>query len=124
MPDLELLSKIVTGILAVSTFVAIALVGLMVGTIRTLRDSNADLRLRGEDLEKARDERDKELAALELKIVDKAAENRLLSSMVQGRVDWTAISDQLEHHHTQAVAYWEKTGDDLTAIRHAFEEGK
>ena len=83
--------------------------GLMRGTLSGLRDSNADLRARVGDLEKDRVEKTAELAEVR-------SENRLLKAMVTGKVDWTAISDQLEEHHRQAVKHWGKQTALLTQI--------
>jgi hypothetical protein len=110
------LQPILTGVLAVTTIVAAAFAGLMIGTQRTLRDSNTDLRARVTDLEQERSERDAKIAAIELIVTEREAENKLLSSMVQGRVDWTAIGDQLEEHHRQALLWWSKTEQHLSSI--------
>lgn len=62
--------------------------GLMRGTLGNLRSSNEDLRSRVTDLERDRTED-------RAKVADLAAENRTLKAMLTGKVEWTAISDQL-----------------------------
>jgi hypothetical protein len=83
--------------------------GLMRGTLTTLRSSNDDLRNRVSDLEKDRVEKTAELAEVR-------SENRTLKAMVTGRVEWTAISDQLEEHHRQSLGAWKRMDANLTKI--------
>lgn len=112
----ETLLPILTGVLAVTTVAAGGFVGLKIGTERTLRDSNKDLRDRVADLESGR-ERDRATLAETRAEVDRvSSENALLTSMIQGRVDWTAIGDQLEEHHRQALIWWGKTDEHLSEI--------
>jgi hypothetical protein len=84
--------------------------GLMRGTLGNLRASNTDLRERVTDLEKERAEDHSKITALEGKVA--AAEDRehYLQSIVQGRVEWTAISDQLEDVHRILVLVQRKVG--------------
>lgn len=84
--------------------------GLMRGTLGNLRASNTDLRDRVTDLEKLRGEDRQKITLLEGKV--KASEERehYLQSLVQGRVDWTAISDQLEDVHRIVVRIDKKVG--------------
>lgn len=91
--------------------------GLMRGTLGNLRSSNDDLRSRVADLEKNRTEDRAELAEV-------AAENKTLKAMLTGKVEWTAISDQLEEHHRQSLASWKRLGDGIKQIHLDLTRGK
>lgn len=97
--DWDLIKSVVTAVLAIATIIATALVGLMFGSLRTLRDTANDLRARVGDLEKERSDDKAQNAELN-------AENRILKSMVTGKVEWTAVTDQLEEHHRQSLGFW------------------
>lgn len=89
--------------------------GLMRGTLSNLRESNTDLRSRVADLEKDRAEDRAELAEVK-------GENRLLKSMMTGRVEWSAIGDQLEDHHRQALVQWAGMNDRLDILNSVAEK--
>lgn len=91
--------------------------GLMRGTLGNLRASNEDLRARVSDLEKDRVEKTAALAEV-------SSENRTLKAMVTGKVEWTAISDQLEEHHRQSLASWLAIGQRLEVIHGDLSGGK
>lgn len=74
-------------------------VGLMRDRLANLNASNDELRSRMADVEKERNEDRAKLAEV-------VAENKILTTMVQGRVDWGAISDLLEEHHREAIKHW------------------
>jgi len=99
----------VLAVLAIIVTITTALVGLQIGTVRTLRESNRDLRDRVTDLEKERLEDKAENAEL-------ASENSLLKAMVTGKVEWIAVTDQLEGHSREAVAHWTATEARLDEI--------
>lgn len=107
--DWDLLGRIVTGVLSVTTIIATALVGVLFGSLKTLRDTAADLRSRVGDLEKERGEDRAEIA-------EAHSENKLLKAMVTGKVEWVALTDQLEDHHRQAVLWWAETRGVLQQI--------
>jgi len=110
--DFDAVKSVILSVMTVATIIATAGVGLMFGSLRTLRDTANDLRSRVTDLEKERAE-DKGANA-ELK-----AENKLLTSMVQGKVEWVALTDLLEEHHRQAIVKWDLTDKHLTVIEKA-----
>lgn len=70
--------------------------GLMRGTLGNLRSSNEDLRNRVTDLERDRADDRAKLAEVE-------SENKVLKAMVTGKVEWTAISNQIEDVHRIVV---------------------
>lgn len=107
--DWDLLGRIVTGVLSVTTIIATALVGVLFGSLKTLRDTANDLRSRVADLEKERTEDRAEIA-------EAHSENKLLKAMVTGKVEWVALTDQLEEHHRQAVSWWGDTREVLQQI--------
>lgn len=122
--DFDLLGKIFTAVLTITTVAASAGVALMLGSLKTLRESNADLRDRVRDLESERVEDREKLVASNAVAEQLASEKQWLTTMVQGRVDWTAISDQLEEHHRQALAWWKELGGTLQSILKALEGKK
>lgn len=109
MDSVAPLGDILVGVLAVFTIIATALVGILFGSLKTLRDTANDLRARVSDLEKERAE-DK------AKIAEEEAKSKILQSMVTGKVEWVALTDQLEEHHRQALGQWAKADNHLSAI--------
>lgn len=109
MDDWGMVRSIVLTVLAITTTIATAGVGLMFGSLRTLRDTANDLRARVADLEKERAEDKAENAEL-------SSENRILKTMVTGKVEWVALTDQLEDHHRQTMIWWRKADDTMAAI--------
>jgi hypothetical protein len=99
----------ILAVLAVTTTITTALVGLQIGTVRTLRESNKDLRDRVSDLEKERLEDKAENGKL-------SSENQLLKAMVTGKVEWIAVTDQIEAHAREALDHWSSTEAKLTEI--------
>lgn len=136
--ELGSLQPILTGVLAVTTIAAAAFAGLMIGTQRTLRDSNKDLRDRVTDLEKERTEDHAKVARLEASDSEKEAQIASLTSMLQGRVEWSAISDQLteltrvlviageqiQTHDQRAGEWWETADDHLGRIEQLLRGGR
>lgn len=121
--DWNTIQGVLTGVFAVTTLVAAAFAGLQIGTTRTLRESNSDLRARVTDLEHGRETDRTEKAEIVGKLDTVQAENKLLKSMVQGRVEWAAISDQLGHvaevivkHDQKAEAFWSRAEEHLTDL--------
>jgi hypothetical protein len=104
------LQPIISGVLAVVSIVSAALVGVLVGTQKTLRDTVADRGVRIEDLEKEQARKDsehaKELAARESELTEANSENRILKSMVTNKVEIVALTDLMDEHHRQATHTW------------------
>lgn len=96
------------GTLAVALVVTTGLLGLQQGTVRTLRESNSDLRAR-------RDDQDKYVAEVEVKLSTSNAENEVLRSVVTGEAHLTALADRLEDHHTESMS---ALADIRSAIEH------
>lgn len=114
--DWDGLRVIITGVLAIASTIATALVGVLFGSVKTLRDTAGDLRTRVSDLEKERAEDKAANAELD-------AENKILKSMVTGKVEWVALTDQLEEHHRQALDWWTKADGHMAAIPEAIRDG-
>ncbi len=107
--DWDLLGKVVTGVLTVTSIIATALVGVLFGSLKTLRDTANDLRSRVTDLEKERtDDR--------AEIVEMHSENRLLKAMVTGKVEWVALTDQVEDLQRQWLAWRKEARETLAQI--------
>jgi hypothetical protein len=115
MSDWSSIQPVLAGVLFVTTAIATAGVGLMFGSLKTLRDTAEDLRNRVADLERERAE-DKAAAA------EMSSENALLRAMVTGKVEWVALTDQLEQHHREAIGHWTRTEATMSQILTAFRE--
>lgn len=84
------------GTLAVALVVTTGLLGLQQGTVRTLRESNGDLRARRED-------QDKYVAEVEVKLSKCEAENEVLRTVVTGEAHLEALTHQLDEHHRESM---------------------
>lgn len=106
-------------------FVTVAAFGalfLVYGTTKTLRDTNGDLRAQHEDdkerLQAAQDEN----AELRKQIMMMESRISVLEGLVTGAVNWAAISDQLEAHHTEAVTHWRQAMAQWSKDEHILTE--
>lgn len=113
---------VLTAALGIATAVASGLLGLQLGTMRTLRETNGDLRDRVSDLEKTRTEDRAQIAEL---TSDKAA----LARVVTGEAHMVAFGDQLTHfghtleqHDRAAKSHWEVDEALLGEIRDELRE--
>lgn len=107
---------VILGVLAVTTTITTALVGLQIGTVRTLRESNKDLRDRVTDLENERLNDQSKIVARDGLIRERDSEIKLLRAMVTGKVEWVAVTDQLENHHHESIDHWKATEAKLDKI--------
>lgn len=105
MPDSGMLSAVLT----ITTLVATGLAGLMIGSLRTLRDNNNDLTNRVGLVEGKVIDRDAEIALLK-------ADRDALARVVVGEADRAALMDLLVDHHHQAMLQWAETKDILDVI--------
>jgi hypothetical protein len=119
MDDWGTVQTVILGVLAVITTITTALVGIQIGTVRTLRESNNDLRARVGDLETERLNDKAKIVERDGKISERDSEIALLKAMVTGKVEWIAVTDQLENHHREALEWWEKADGHLSAIPEA-----
>lgn len=84
----------------------IAIVGgglstLLLGTVKTLRDSNEDLRARDADREKA-------IVELKAKVATLEADRDALQRVVRRDDEWQKVSNDLMRHNAQAREHWAK----------------
>lgn len=90
-------------VLGVAAFIiavgAISLVGLMRERLANQGTAIDEFRGRVGDLETER-------ASLRAERSELQSEVRVLKALVTGKVEWGAISDQLEEHHRQALKQW------------------
>jgi hypothetical protein len=106
-------------------FITIAAFGalfLVYGTTKTLRDTNADLRAQHEDDKARLQERDSEIAKMRQSQAEMEGRIGVLESLVTGAVNWTAISDQLEVHHREALSHWRKALEQWSRDEHLLVE--
>lgn len=99
MDFLDSLSGVLSVVLGITTVVAGGLVGLQIGSVRTLRSSNGDLRERVADLEKGRADDRAKNARL-------TADLDALGRVVTGETHLVALTHQLDDHHTEARTHW------------------
>ena len=114
------LGDVVDKVILFFTVASFGALFLVYGTTKTLRDTNADLRAQHDDDKERLAQRGIEIA--ELKKVQAELQGRIavLEGLVTGAVNWTAISDQLDMLHKEAVRHWQRSSKDsatLTEIR-------
>lgn len=122
--DWELLKSISSGVFVVTTIVVGGLLGLVYGDQKRLRTAAEDLRHRVDDLESERAADKVKIAERDGKIAERDGEVALLKTVVTGKVEWLALTDQLEEHHRQALAYWKKADDRMADMLAAMREPK
>lgn len=114
------LQSIAFAVMAVTTIIAAAIVGALVGTNKTLRETVSDRGVRIEDLEKevAREmsARATEVAREAAARVEAEAKSQVLASVVTGKVELVALGDLLDEHHREALKAWGLIGSDVKAI--------
>ena len=120
---MEQWAAVLIPILGVTTVIGTVLAALVYGGLRTLRSTNSDLRDRVGDLEKGREADRTTIAEQATHIAQQDTEIEALKSLVTGRVEWVAVSDLLEQHHTEANGHWSTTETYLDRIA-AILEGK
>jgi hypothetical protein len=84
---------------AITAIGAITFVGLMRERLANQGKAIDEFRGRVGDLEKERMD-------LRAQLGEAQSETKVLKAMMTGKVEWVAISDQLEEHHRQALAQW------------------
>jgi hypothetical protein len=95
---------------------SVSLVGLMRERLANQGASIEEFRGRVGDLERER-------VTLRADLSEVQSENRVLKAMVTGKVEWTAISDQLEEHHRQAIVQWAGINQRLDTIHEDLSGG-
>lgn len=102
--------EIATGVLSVLTIGLGALSGLIYGTLKVLRDSNGDLRLRVAELEEKTAQQDR-------RIEDRDLEIAALQRSVRGDEKLDVAIAGLDAHHDAAVAHWRRHEELLGSIQ-------
>lgn len=108
-------TNLLTAVFGVAALIGGGLAGLLYGGLRTLRDSNKDLRDRVADLEKDRAE--EKTAKAEL-----TTEVRFLRSALAGKPEWIALTDQMEEHHKASLAAWAMLAEQISELTTAVRE--
>lgn len=106
------LGALLTAVFSATTVVAATLAALAYGVMRTLRDSNGDLRGRVTDLEKDRADRDAKIAELSGLYV-------AAKEIATGEVHWHALVDLLSQHQIDAKAHWARELEMLAVLGEA-----
>jgi hypothetical protein len=96
---------------------SLSLVGLMRERLSNQGAAIDEFRNRVGDLEKERN-------SLRADLSEVQSENKLLNTMVMGKVEWVAITDQLEEHHRQALQQWAGINRRLDTIHVDLSGGK
>lgn len=95
--------------LAIVAIATLAGLGLMRGTITSLRESLSDARAEIADKDRRLGENDRKLAELEARVA-------VLTSTVTGEVHWVALEQQVDDHHKTAMTQWADIRDVLRDI--------
>jgi predicted nucleic acid-binding Zn-ribbon protein len=97
-------------VVLVAVSVGVALIaGLSYGSRKALREANADLRDRVNDLEKSDAKKTAEIAELK-------SRNDVLTSMVTGEVHWQALTEDLDQLIRDAHKHWHDEHESLTKV--------
>ena len=83
---------------------SVSTVGLMRDRLSQLRESNGELRDRVGDLEKEREEHKVEMTELRGEVALLREHEAYLQSVLRGRAEFTAISDQMDDMHRILVS--------------------
>lgn len=114
------LQPIIMGVLAVVSIVASALVGVLTGSMKTLRETVGDRGIRISDLEgqvaREKTERAETASRTAAELAEARSENRVLKSMVTNKVEIVALSDLLDEHHRLATIQWATIDDHVQEI--------
>lgn len=104
-------------ILGALTLVISGVAALMLGTLKTLRDSNRDLRDRVTDLEA-------KTAAQAAAIVVLTNDRDALGRQVRGDDALATITEKLDDHHREAKVHWRRDEELLADIRARMARGR
>lgn len=112
--DLTALGSTVQTVFAVVAFIAAAYAAIQYASLKTLRDSNEDLRNRDRD-------RAAQIAELQAKVLELEALNTALGAAVRGDAYLTALSDDLTDHHKEAMQHWDDIRKQMVQVMGALE---
>ena len=115
---------ILTPIFGVVAAIASTLAAITYSVTRTLREANNDLRARVSDYKAAQEDDAEKIAEQAIQIAQCGTEIETLKALVTGRVEWVAVSDLLEQHHSEANTHWTTTEGYLDRIARTMEGGK
>ena len=97
-----------SGVVGTIGIIAAGVAMALFGTVRTLRESVADLRGRVDDLEKERDGLKVTVAEEKAAHLGTQRDLEALKKVVTGETHWVSIETQLADHHRQALSSWER----------------
>jgi hypothetical protein len=116
------LGNLVSTAAIILTLASAAGLGLMRSHVTGLRETTTDLRGRVTDLEGERISLRESNAKLIAKVAAVEAENKMLTTRLTGKVEWLALTDQLEEHHRQALVWWKETSQMMADILKVMRE--
>ena len=138
--ELTHLGGVLTGVLTATTIIIGGLLGLQRGTMSSIK-TRADeatkaaeaLRARlgdvvqelaEEKIERAEAEKTlrAEQTAQASRLAEVQAENEMLHQLNSQIVDWTALTDLLTHHHSEAEAHWADLDVSVVSIKTGLAE--
>jgi DNA repair exonuclease SbcCD ATPase subunit len=100
--------KLVGGIIALITFVGVVAAAFVTLRSNILRQTISDQKLRIDNLEGTLHDRDRQVSELGQKVKLAESETELLKErlshleeIVSGRIDFSAISTEISHHHAE-----------------------
>jgi chromosome segregation ATPase len=101
-------SSLLSTALSIVAVATLAGLGLLRGTVTTLRENLRDARDEINDKERRLNEALSRLAEAETKIKTQASDLDALARVVTGEAHWVALGQRLEEHHDLAVQIYEE----------------
>ena len=102
--------------LTVLTLTSLAGLGLMRGTVTTLREALTDAR--GEIADKGRrlTETETEITRLKAKVNSQTHDLEAMGRLIRGESYWTELGEKLDSHHSEAKTHWQADERKLDTI--------
>lgn len=99
---------------AVVTALVSVVLAIVLGSLTTVRADNKDLRDGRADDKERLAQKDSELQAKDTALAEANGQVAVLKEINSGIVNWTAVTDQVAHHHERAEARWRLEDDRWT----------
>lgn len=103
--------------LALVSVATLAGLGLMRGSLTSLRETVADLRGEVADKDRHLADKDQRIELLDRRCTELQHDLDALGRVVTGEVHWKAIATVLDQHHQEAREHWRTDESLLTSLR-------
>ena len=111
-----------TSVYPVVTIVAGIYAALQYSTLKTLRETNNDLRDKRSDDERTITELKLNIAELQKKMAEKDGQIGVLKELNSGIVNWTLINDQVSTHNERVEKRWAQEDQRWLSIEKLLEQ--